>query len=206
MSTRSALPLSRGSSGVTTFPWRSGNANRNGWSVSAPVSAVGATRCGAPVLRVAVQGVWVRSPAWNTPRRVSPSSRPSSRKTNVPSNRATWKLSPRAPPQKRPESPLLARDRPSRGEAGPAGAAPEEAVIAAVGQVRPLEALAPVPELEDPRAPPPVGDEAGVPAAEQRCRGGTPRPGAAARAERNRAGAPVADVPVHPHQRIASAG
>src|ERR1041384_6218736 len=155
MSTRSTFPLRRGSSGVTGWPERSGKANRNGCTVSAAVSAVGDTRCGAPVLRTATYGVWVRRPAWKTPRRASPP-----------------------------------------------GAPPDTPVVPAVGEVRRLEALRPVPEFEDPRAPPAVGDERRVPAPEQRGWGLRPRPAAAARAGRNGAGGAGADVPVHPRQGV----
>jgi len=79
-------------------------------------------------------------------------------------------------------------------------------VVAAVRDDGSLQPGGAVPELEHPRARPPVLEHGRVPAAEQARRPGLRGPGTARRAERDHAGAAIAHVAVLADERIAADG
>src|SRR5690606_34286900 len=94
---------------------------------------------------------------------------------------------------------------PREEEAVAPDGAPEEPAVAAVADDGPLGAALGGPDPDHPRAcPPPWRPEEGVPAPRQPRAGRLGGPTAARRAERDGAGAAVADVPVGADQRVAA--
>ena len=178
------LPLNRGSCSVTVRPSRSGKAKRNGSVVSALVFSVTVLRCGAPVLRTAINGVWVRTPAWNRPRK----------RIRLPFAAA----------QRTGEQVDVGSVEVRQREAVTCHPTGEVAIVAGIGDDGALEAGLAVSQVDDPGRGAEVTDPHRVPPPDQPRRRTAHGPAAARSPKRDDPGPAIPDVPVAAGQRVAA--